>query len=368
MSDLKILIVDDENMPRNTLVRYIDWKSLGVCKVFEAEDGIQALEIALRERPELIISDIKMPKMDGLQLAEEVRRNFPECRFVFLSGYANKDNLKEAIKLKAARFVEKPIVLDEITLVLWELAEECRAQQTQSNPSVCFFTTCVGETSANTDIFTLNKSVLREMEQYLKIGNRSAAMTALHKLVREIDSCHSTDPEYIRNIFRQLIFLYVKSAEYHSFMELTGHADNLLFIVQHAQTIVIISETLRQEFELYFNCIETQETSPLAKLQTYLEEHYTNEGTTIQSIAQAMNFTPNYLCMLYKKHTGTTINQQLTNLRLAKAQQLLCKPKIKLYDIARQVGYVDGKYFTRVFTKSMGMSPRQYRERHCNEV
>lgn len=365
MNDLKILIVDDEKMPRNTLVSYIDWKSLGICKVLEAEDGLQALEIVISEAPDIIISDIKMPKMNGLQLAENVHKNLPECRFIFLSGYANKENLKEAIKLKAARFVEKPIFLDEITSVLQEVTEECRAQQALSTPTACFFTP---RAVVNNCVFTLNKSALREMEQHLKVGEHSAAIASLNQLVREIDSCHSTDPEYIRNVFRQLIFLYVKSAEYHNFTELAAHADPLLFMVQHAETIALIGENLNREFELFFGCIEKQDISPLAKLQAYLEESYTKESTSIQSIAQAMNFTPNYLCMLYKKHTGTTINQQLTNLRLAKAQELLCKPKIKLYDIAHQVGYSDGKYFTRVFTKSIGMSPRQYRERHCNEV
>lgn len=365
MSEITALIVDDESISRDTLMRFIDWKGLGINNVYDAEDGAIALKLAARIKPNIIISDIKMPRLDGLQLAEGVRKLLPDCHFVFLSGYANKENLKEAIKLKAAMFVEKPIDLEEITAAIKEFVKEYLATASQGAIATPFFSTKCTE---NIAVFKLHKAVLREMEQCLKTGNRAATVVGIKKLVHEIDICPDTDTEYIRNIFRQLIFLYVKSAEFHDFTELSAHANDLLLMVQQAKRLHEISDSIHAELELFFTCVETHEISPLTKLQMYLDTHYNEDSITILSISQAMNFTPNYLCVLFKKHTGITIIQYITKLRLAKAQQLLTEPKIKLYSIAREVGYTDGKYFTRVFTKNLGMSPRQYRERHQNET
>ena len=113
-----VLIVDDEKMPREILHHYIPWEEYGVRSVYEAQDGESALELASEKKPDIIISDIKMPRRNGLSLAEEVRRILPDCQFIFLSGYSNKEYLKGAIRLKAASYVEKPIDLDEIRGVL----------------------------------------------------------------------------------------------------------------------------------------------------------------------------------------------------------------------------------------------------------
>lgn len=68
-----VLIVDDEKMPREILHRYIPWQSYGVTEIYEAEDGESALALVREKSPDIIISDMKMPRMNGLALAQEVR-------------------------------------------------------------------------------------------------------------------------------------------------------------------------------------------------------------------------------------------------------------------------------------------------------
>ena len=133
-----VLIVDDEKMPREILHRYIPWQSYGVTEIYEAEDGESALALVREKSPDIIISDMKMPRMNGLALAQEVRSILPDCQFVFLSGYSAKEYLKGAIRLKAASYVEKPINLEEINEVLTEIAEHLRKMQ-QQDPRLLFF-------------------------------------------------------------------------------------------------------------------------------------------------------------------------------------------------------------------------------------
>ncbi len=119
-----VLIVDDEAMPRKVLKEHLPWDSLGVTKIFQASDGLEAVEQARQCLPDIVISDIKMPHMDGIQMAAAIREFCPHCQFIFLSGYSDKEYLKGAIKLKAANYVEKPIDLEEIEQALSEVIKE----------------------------------------------------------------------------------------------------------------------------------------------------------------------------------------------------------------------------------------------------
>lgn len=125
---LKLLIVDDEENVRKGISKYINWQELGFNSITSAKDGLEALEIANKENPDLVLCDIRMPKMNGLEFATELRKFLPNCKIIFLSGYADKEYLKAAIQLKAVDYIEKPLDLDEIKRVvqsvLTQLEEE----------------------------------------------------------------------------------------------------------------------------------------------------------------------------------------------------------------------------------------------------
>ena len=108
------MIVDDERMTRESLAKYVAWSTVNIGSVRTARNGIEALAIADRAPPEILLTDVRMPKMDGLELAERVKSLNPLCKIVFLSGYADKEYLKKAIHLQAISYVEKPVNLDEV--------------------------------------------------------------------------------------------------------------------------------------------------------------------------------------------------------------------------------------------------------------
>ena len=111
---MKILIVDDETLVRNGLKNTIRWENLGIATVLLAEDGNQALHIAQQELPEIILTDVRMQRMDGIELATRLRKMLPNSHLIFMSGYSDKEYLKAAIMLKAVSYVEKPIDREEI--------------------------------------------------------------------------------------------------------------------------------------------------------------------------------------------------------------------------------------------------------------
>lgn len=117
---MKLLIADDELLTREGLASAIDWESLGIHQIFQADDGIRALHIAKLHEPDIILSDIRMPRMNGIELVEKLTELLPDTSFIFMSGYSDKEYLKAAIKLKAIDYVEKPLNPEEVRATVVE--------------------------------------------------------------------------------------------------------------------------------------------------------------------------------------------------------------------------------------------------------
>ena len=79
-----------------------------------ADDGVHGLEIALKEKPDLILTDVRMPRMSGVEMAEEILKALPNAIILFMSAYSDKEYLKAAIKLKAVSYVDKPLDMNEL--------------------------------------------------------------------------------------------------------------------------------------------------------------------------------------------------------------------------------------------------------------
>ncbi len=117
-----LAIVDDEQIVRNSLASIIDWHSLGISLLFTAKDGQDALTLMEKEVPDILLTDIKMPHMNGIELAMHVRTRYPSCHVIFLSGYTDKAYLKTAIHLKIESYIEKPVDVDELYKTMRGLA------------------------------------------------------------------------------------------------------------------------------------------------------------------------------------------------------------------------------------------------------
>lgn len=106
---MKLMVVEDEKVIRNGLLKYVPWQKLGVWEVQAAENGEKALELAETFHPDIVLSDIRMPGMSGIELCRTLREKYPEIEIIFSTGYADKEYLKAAIDLHAVGYVEKPV-------------------------------------------------------------------------------------------------------------------------------------------------------------------------------------------------------------------------------------------------------------------
>lgn len=120
---MKLLIADDEKMIREGLQDGIDWSSLGFSEVFGAENGLEALELYRCHEPEVVITDIRMPGMDGLELSRKIRELSGKTRIVVLSGYSDFQYAQQAIQSSVSEYELKPVKIKRLTAVVAKLRD-----------------------------------------------------------------------------------------------------------------------------------------------------------------------------------------------------------------------------------------------------
>jgi len=125
----KVLVVDDEFRQRMGIVKHVDWKSLNVKQVESAENGLQALEIAKELMPDILITDIKMQGMDGLELIEKMTELVPGLKSIIISGYDEFEYARAAIELKAQVYILKPVNLQKLHDELKKLIALCENER-----------------------------------------------------------------------------------------------------------------------------------------------------------------------------------------------------------------------------------------------
>ncbi len=118
MNPYKIMLVDDEEEVRTSIIRKIDWQDAGFEVIGDAENGKEALEKIEQNEPDLVLTDIRMPYMDGLEMAEKIRQRYPSMKIVIFSGFDEFEYAKKAIKLNVIEYILKPVNVEELTAIL----------------------------------------------------------------------------------------------------------------------------------------------------------------------------------------------------------------------------------------------------------
>lgn len=124
----KLMVVDDEYNIRDGIVNAVPWETCGVVVVGEAGNGIEALEKVEETLPDIVITDINMDDMDGLEFAENLKQKYPYIKVIILSGYDEFEYAKRALQLKVFSYLLKPILPDELIKIVKEVIYEIQAE------------------------------------------------------------------------------------------------------------------------------------------------------------------------------------------------------------------------------------------------
>lgn len=170
---MKLLIVDDEITTIMRIRRQIPWNNLPIDEIQTAEDGIDALNKCKTFSPDILLSDIRMPRMNGVCLAQTLRKSFPLLQIIFLSGYTDKEYFKSAIRLNVISYVEKPIDMKECFHALKQACELTKLENVR-----------------NTELQELSDQATQQRLEQIAIMLSSAAFDK-DQVASLIQACHA---------------------------------------------------------------------------------------------------------------------------------------------------------------------------------
>ena len=529
----RIMLVDDEEEVRKAIIRKIAWEQLGFVMVGDAENGEDALEKLEQLEPDVVMTDIRMPYMDGLTLSARIRDKYPSLKILIFSGYDDFEYAKQAIKLNVTEYILKPVNGEELTQILnririsldeeieqrrnitalqksylgslpilrelflndlvrrttdidtvvpklreygidildarkWlavvihieqieqsetqvlsqhqelipisvrglvedHLKSYCRNAIFNSADGITVIV-AVDENNTQTGLINLLNDICKESKRVLEVSitvgvghscnslkeiSRSyqSAVDALGyraivgigktiyindvepvicgklqldvKSEAELTAAVKFGPkELISNVIQSLVAhmdeVKVHARQYQAYMlsivnciTRTMQQYDLdigeMFDSENWYTAIMEGIYRKEEFAewllpiaLRMNEALNHERDNTARkvilnAKEYILEHYSDPELSVETLCRYLHMSPAYFSTMFKKETGQTYINYLTQVRLDKAVELLNETDEKTYMIAQKVGYQEQNYFSYVFKKWYGISPTKYR-------
>lgn len=533
---LRVFLAEDETIIRETLRDTVPWARCGYTFVGEAGDGEMALPLIQQTRPDVLITDIRMPFMDGLALSKLVLQEFPQMKVIILSGYDDFEYAQTAIGLGVERYLLKPITKSTLMKVLEEVREKIQGERAQQNYLAQFrqeaqdyeqyarrrflervvagqlsvqeiyeqaekldldlraksynlaLVSAMPESGSTSESYSEPGARIRdgmvahflrhpeyilfrwnltsfavlllerqenmeaivgrcvrkvqelyqtfgpELNWYVAMGTPTQRLSALpgcfeevsrlwayrhilpeqhiltaqtvksltgtgsdHDLsgldmnkvnpamltgvlqnasAQEIPSfvdeyTHSLEDALESGPFCQYLMLSARFTAT-QFVEALGveqkeYLGNLSCLGMVGQQISAddlkqyLSDILLQAIRLRDRVTGSQYKVQLKQAIRYIDEHYRSEDISLNRVAKEVDLSPNYLSAVFSQEMGTTFVEYLTAKRMEKARELLRASDLRSGEIAAAVGYKDSHYFSFLFKKTQGCTPRDYR-------
>ena len=534
MEKYSVLLVDDEEDVIQIIMKKMDWESMGFRVAGYAHNGVEALEMAEELQPDVVMTDIKMPYMDGLTLSRKLKELYSTVKIIIFSGFDEFEYAKEAIQIEVEEYILKPIDAGNLKEVFERIREKIdreidekrnvdklREYYMESLPIlqenffislidgripenkirkslaeyqidltgpyyvVCILHISTTDVPQNMNSFLLGVSVKRLAEEHMEGKWKSkilmylgdilviTQLTQKEQITAFTDSldqlcrlakhvCEATVTAgigYVCNNLPDLRLSWQGARSAVSYRMIYGNtrAINIAEIdpmenaderweEQEIQKIMkkirmggkeeletelshcirkfiqdgttmqkyqifimgLLTEIFRfcnnnqldstefygEKGEVFERCMQMESPEELeqcllkicerlrktvqqerqastrsfvSKAVEYVQEHYSDKNITIESICRELGVSAAYFSTIFKKETGKTFINFLTEYRMEKAVELLMTTRDKTYIIAEKVGYADPNYFSYAFKKQYSMSPSKYRTANREE-
>ncbi|MFB0842635.1 response regulator transcription factor [Paenibacillus oleatilyticus] len=335
---MHLLIVDDEPVIRRGLVKMAEQYSPAFTGITTAENGMKALESIRAQEPDIVLTDIRMPKMDGLELCRSIHEEFPDIQTVVISGFNDFEYAQKCLAYGVKQYLLKPVTKPE----LHEALDTVLKQKMKGYVPVSKYVEWVGKLE---QCIWANQSdeLARYLEQWRGYCLDSGLSAA--KLRELLGDC-------IRLLVQRLQERNAFSVSPETKEAIAGHTK--------AELLDDFEQTLRAIYRRLISARRGQFKDPMEEAKAYIDQRLSEE-VTLEEVAELVGLTPTYFSALFKKMTSETFVQYRIKRRMEKALQLMAQSHIRIVDVALEVGYDDYPHFTKTFKKIVGISPSEYR-------
>lgn len=313
---LKVFFVDDEVSMRAGIRNNIQWDTSGFTLAGEAPDGEMALSLMQDIAPDILITDVKMPFMDGLELARHIRRSMPWIKIVILSGHDEFEYARQAITVGVEEYLLKPITSAKLFETLSRVARKIEEETERENAE--------------------RQRLLNMADQ--RVSGLMDIIIVATKLIEEMGG----DPRRILSGYTDVAALREALSDTDAAKKLIDSIKEQAFSFRDTVTVPAYSDSIREA-------------------RHYIKEHYRDHGLSLNTVAAAVNVSPNHFSTIFARQTGENFISYVTRTRMEQAKILLKTTKLRTADIAYESGYSDTHYFSYVFKKNVGLSPREFR-------
>ncbi|WP_127582592.1 response regulator [Paenibacillus koleovorans] len=341
-----VLLVDDEPIIKKTL-RKLLLEDGRFVSIREAEDGQAALEMARLQTPDLLITDITMPVMDGLELVRHLSDSQIACEKIILSGYDDFGYAQQALKYGVSSYLLKPLSPEELYETLDRIEARFESQRQERAARSKWLPLCRTYSAKLADaIWLLDEAGVDE-----QVGRYDSALLEIQ----------DGDPKAAYDSLLSMLRLELDARAEAAASELPVPE---LREVEPERLATELSERLKDVMAVLARQRFVGRHKGIEKALAYMHTEYRREDLSIQEVMDAAGMLSKaHFSRTFKDETGTLFSRYLLQLRLNQACRLLADPNQKAQAAAHASGFSDYASFNRAFTQTYGCTPSEFRNR-----
>lgn len=405
----RILVVDDEELITDSLAGMLAEAPQYELDVYKAYSGSEALELLNEQQFDIVVSDICMPGISGIGLAQKIREKWPLCHVIFQTGYDDFQYAQQAIRQRVTHYILKSegdeVLLAAIGECIRRLEEDARKQadliRVQEENRV-YKAMIRRKQIQNLFRFDQEKeenfSIDLKKPVFLLAGRSSEKMEeavglAVDEVLKEkIAYAVRSEMAWLdKNVIIWILQQEEKKDLPYAAAVVKGMAEGFCHVLRYRFGIAfsfvfqekeiewsqvaeelerlrqIATNRLNPDKQLvmagveYFEDAEESEKSFVNRLMNYMWENIDGD-LSLCTLSDKLHLNPSYLSRRFKSLTGKNLTEAILELRVKKACELLKNTSLKISEIAPMVGYETAANFSKVFKKMMNITPREYRD------
>lgn len=369
----KVFIVEDEEILREGMKNNINWEQEGFIYCGDACDGEEALPLIQKTSPDIIITDIKMPFMNGLELSRRVKMDKPSTKIILLTGYDEFDFAREAISIGADEYLLKPFSAKKILDTLNMISDKIKKEKADKVLSFEKYT-LEKELLKNFEnksgyIHDFYKNDNQDIEEFFKFGKPNEIENFTNAYIKNLLEYGEHSYIFTYYVFMNLFVLtskFLKTLGENRIENIFPQVKNIDSFCMEITDSLKLKDALRGIFIKIINLREEHKQDKYGSLveeaKSYIRRNFHNQDLSLNSVAYSVHVSPNHFSNIFKNSTGESFTDYLIKFRIEKAKELLNSTTLKTYEISEKIGYPDPHYFSYIFKKITGLTPSEFKK------
>ncbi len=355
----KVLIVDADPYELNTLSHIINWEACDLEVVGLLSDSLHALQFLEDHPVDILIANIRLPRMDGIELLREIRARNVYARCIFLASREDFEYVQKAIPLGIENFLLQPldpqIFSDTLHGAVQKLAQ---TQKCAADSNLCI-TGMPVFTGRSYPPILINHT----FEKHMLNQDYAQCLAYLNNLFADASPAANAD---LRNHIVELVVYIINILRNCNIevADIMGDDSDLFQKILRFQNTQDLYAWIKEFLALSVKALESKNMrfSPcISRVVAHIEKNYAQD-ISLKTMAYEMNINAAYLGQLFKSETGQLFSVYLNRTRIENAKKLLLKTNHTLSEVSQQCGYANISYFYNIFKKFTGQTPSQYRK------